>query len=43
MIFGAGLLRAAFAKYRARALFGSSFREQEEKLKKDFLASQKKS
>lgn len=42
LIFGAGLLRAAFAKYHFRDLFGRSFREQEEKLKKDFLASQKK-
>ena len=43
LIFGAGVLRAAFAKYRFRSLFGRSFREQEEKLRKDFLESVKKS
>ena len=43
LIFGAGLLRAAFAKYHFRFRFGQSFREQEEKLRKEFLESQKKS
>ena len=43
LIFGAGVLRAAFAKYQFRSLFGRSFREQEEKLRKEFLESQKKS
>ena len=43
LIFGAGLLRAAFAKYQFRFRFGQTFREQEEKLRKDFLESVKKS
>lgn len=43
LLFAAALLRALFAKFQFRSLFGASFREQEEKLRKEFLESQKKS
>ena len=43
LIFGSAVLRALFAKYQFRFRFGQPFREQEEKLREEFLKSQKKS